>query len=72
MTDWQPIETAPKDGRKIFVAREMPPFGWVLGWSYWEDVKGISGWISHGFQDPPGNLGLAAPTHWAPFLEPPS
>lgn len=27
----------------------------------------VSGWISIGFTDPPGNLGLAHPTHWQPL-----
>lgn len=68
---WQPIETAPKDGTPVLLYRECA--GWsVRGWGYWVDVKGIDGWVSHGFGDPPGNLGLGHPTHWMPLPEPPA
>ena len=63
---WRDIADAPKDGRTILVARHMGDFGWVLGTSYWEDIRGISGWISKGtglF----GELGLGNPTHWLPL-----
>ena len=70
MSEWQPIETAPKDGRTIIVFRNI--HGWnVLGYAYWVDVRGIDGWVSNGFSDPPGNLGLGHPTHWMPLPTPP-
>jgi len=70
VSEWQPISTAPKDGRVIIVFRKI--HGWnVLGYAYWESVRGIDGWISNGFSDPPGNLGLAHPTHWCPLPPPP-
>lgn len=69
--EWQSIETAPKDGTPILVARQHKAFGWVRGWARWEDVRGISGWISRGFFPIPGELGLAHPTHWMPLPEPP-
>ena len=71
MSEWQPIETAPKDGTPIIVARHMPSWGWVRGWATWESVCGISGWLSRGFFNPPGELGLAHPTHWMPLPEQP-
>lgn len=66
---WQPIETAPKDGQTIIVGRDMGSFGFVRGYAYFEGVPGafVSGWISNGFTDPPGNLGLAHPSHWMPL-----
>lgn len=72
MGDWQPIESAWRDGRPIIVARHDPTFGWVRGWSRWVDVHGISGWISHGFFEIPGELGLAHPTHWQEIPAPPA
>ncbi len=70
MSEWQPIETAPKDGRTIIVYRSIA--GWdVLGTAYWVNIRGIDGWISNGFSEPPGNLGLGHPTHWQPLPLPP-
>lgn len=72
VVEWQPIETAPRDGRPILIARHMGEFGWVRGWAHWEDVRGISGWIARGFFEHPGVLGLTAPTHWMPLPAPPA
>jgi hypothetical protein len=63
---WQPIESAPKDGTHVLVYRELPPWR-VMGTGYWCEVAGVSGWICRGISDPPGNLGLSAPTHWMPL-----
>lgn len=60
MTEWQPIETAPKDGTDIFVAggkfKPMVAFwfrdGWVNVWTF-EDRTAPN------------------PTHWMPLPEPP-
>lgn len=74
--DWRLIETAPKDGTVILVARDMgEPWDWVLGHARWVDdsqawVK-VAGWIAKGFGDPPGELGLAHPTHWTHLPPPP-
>lgn len=70
--EWRPIESAPKDGTVILVCRHMGEWGWVRGTAYWEDVRGISGWISRGLREPIGNLGLAAPSHWRPYPSPPA
>lgn len=73
MSEWRPIETAPKDGTTILVYRFYAPFGWhVMGYARWSEIGDrISGWLSYGFSDPPGNLGLGAPTHWHPLPSPP-
>ena len=71
MSGWRTIERAPKDGRRIFVARHMPIWGWVIGTAEWVDVAGIDGWLARGVSDPPGELGLAAPTHWMDIPAPP-
>ena len=70
---WRDISTAPRDGTPVLVSRDMgEPWGWVRGWSRWVDVRGIAGWISQGFFEIPGNLGLGHPTHWQPLPPPPS
>ncbi len=72
MSEWQPIETAPKDGRRIMLF--YPPNGIVFGrwnedeWSqrptpYWSnDTERISG-TRYAKRHPP--------THWQPLPEPP-
>lgn len=69
---WRPIASAPKDGTTIIIGRWSDIFGFVMGYAYWEggDSK-ISGWISQGFCQTTGNLGLGAPTHWQPLPVPP-
>lgn len=69
---WRTIDSAPKDGTPVFVARDMGQiWGWVRGTAYWTDARGISGWIARGISDPPGELGLGEPTHWQPLPPPP-
>ena len=70
--EWRPIETAPLDGTPVWVARHIPAWGWVRGIARWEGAHGIEGWIARGVYDPPGELGLAHPTHWMPLPEPPA
>lgn len=72
--DWQPIETAPKDGRRLLL-------GWVDGqvtegfWR-WKQPPGFPnyrwsddwiGWTRVEFEDKGIN-----PTHWMPLPEPPT
>ncbi len=68
---WRPIETAPKDGVTIIVGRDMDIWGFVRGTGRWISERGIEGWVCRGFTDPPGELGLADPTHWQPLPESP-
>lgn len=70
MSEWQPIETAPKDGTVVYLYRQVGDWK-VRGHGYWEGGGIVSGWITQGFYDPPGNLGLAHPTHWMPLPAPP-
>ncbi|MES2950244.1 MAG: hypothetical protein V4858_17005 [Pseudomonadota bacterium] len=72
VTQWQPIETAPRDGSTVIVGRDMGSFGFVRGYGRFEgDPRSfLCGWISSGFTDPPGNLGLAYPSHWMPLPPP--
>lgn len=64
--EWQPIETAPKDGSKVFAA--TAPYVWVAfgGWRKWgvEEERwladfGREGWLPT----------IQGPTHW---LAPPT
>lgn len=60
---WQPIETAPRDRRKILLWAEM----WlhpVVG--YWS--KTINAWLEYGSRDAKANVA----THWQPLPVPPS
>lgn len=72
MSEWQPIETAPKDGRLIVVHGIEPgeygytedrPNTTVARWAYggWQPTRG-GGRYDHGIR----------PTHWMPLPEPPS
>lgn len=73
MSEWQPIETAPKDGTKIMVY--CPWFG-VCGPAQWDDdryaKKPRPYWTHWGS----GIWGVSRvredqPTHWMPLLQPP-
>jgi hypothetical protein len=70
---WQPIETAPKDGTVVRIARDMgSPWGLVTGRGYYVKLMGIEGWVpTRADSKPPGVLGLGAPTQWMPLPEPP-
>lgn len=70
--EWRPIETAPRDGTTVIVARHMGDFGWIRGCAMWVGGNGfVAGWVSHGFDRVMGELGLAHPTHWQPLPAPP-
>jgi hypothetical protein len=59
MNDWQPIETAPKDGTRVLLCEADQPSEVALGWyleGAWRDF-GDTG--CNGFED-------YAPTHWMP------
>ena len=73
MSEWQPIETAPKDGVVVILGRWMDEFGFVHGYGHFEGRPSafVSGWITHGFDPVMSNLGLASPTHWMPLPPPP-
>ena len=73
MAEWQPIETAPRDGTLILVTG-VNGLNTVLAAYYWEGddyspnpYKGWSG-IVNSF----GEQRIAEPTHWMPLPEPPS
>jgi hypothetical protein len=70
--EWQPIESAPKDGTRILFAL---PYVWC---GYWRGSRPVGmpdyrwdeswiGWTREAFEDRPLN-----PTHWMPLPEPPN
>lgn len=61
MTDWQPIETAPRDGKTLLMW--APGFG--LG-------ALVLYWMNDYWREPANGLGLKVePTHWMPLPPPP-
>lgn len=69
MSEWQPIETAPKDGTDVLLFRAtkyrvLPPT--VAGWF---DKGVIPGWYTY---DEPDKAFDGEPTHWMPLPAPPS
>lgn len=82
MTDWQPIETAPKDGRIIVVCGAPASFKdgrpmdgpCIVRWddnAYSSEGDWVfAGWLSHG--DPIHDFPIEEPTHWMPLPDPPA
>lgn len=71
---WQPIETAPKDGKVIELYVFNGDFGHSIGTGYFKKSSrfpNITGWISRGSFIGDG-LGLSHPSHWRQIPEPPT
>lgn len=80
MTNWHPIETAPKDGASVLLLFEDGEMSVAYYDAYYEqgnsgydgrsDYAGISAWIEpcSGEQI---YLHYGTPTHWMPLPEPP-
>jgi hypothetical protein len=66
MTDWQPIETAPKDGTRILVFEKIWPEIVVAEWD--EGTGHHPGWRVYPNTE---SLDTCDPTHWMPLPEPP-
>lgn len=68
MSDWQPIETAPKDGRQFLMVR----FGWeaqpTYNVVYFDEEHPNYPWA---IQDSDTAYHPDFPTHWMPLPEPP-
>lgn len=74
MTDWQPIETAPKDGTRILLlgkeyGEPKVSIGAYQDNKVWSDESSTTddgyGWYGHDNWSP-------TPTHWMPLPEPPA
>jgi hypothetical protein len=75
VSEWQPIETAPKDGTYIWLARPgTMRIGWWASGEKYECHGSIGGgWRDHALSDTLGGARdlTYAPTHWQPVPEPP-
>lgn len=64
MTDWQPIETSPRDGTSILICGGLMPDPFVAEWDdrqkYWKSASCIDQY--YGSHDA---------THWMPLPDPP-
>ncbi len=73
MSEWQPIETAPKDGSRIMVWDGAPYF---VCWSEqceFAQFERVPGWQLFECEDGFYSCGLRPdePTHWRPLPSPP-
>lgn len=68
MPEWQPIETAPRDGTPFLAAHEM---GGVISITWYGKTSHIPlyGWCQG---DDPEDIDLWHPTHWMPLPAPPA
>jgi hypothetical protein len=72
--EWQPIETAPKDGTPILVWRKAG----IVWLAYWNDSflhvqsdQHMPAWVVFDCEDPWFSETYQSPTHWQPLPEPP-
>jgi hypothetical protein len=63
-TDWQPIESAPRDGTPLLVGVAGDDYYPRTAW--WDDEAGA--WLVN---ERPRVCMLVTPTHWMPLPEPP-
>ena len=64
--EWQPIDTAPRDGTNIllFVCGSVIEGWWCEQWNDWEVVC-LSSHVC-------GSIDDGTPTHWMPLPDPPA
>ena len=67
MTEWQPIETAPKDGKNILISNDRGMF--VAAFDADWDLDGW--WLVSDGKDHERPLRGNDPTHWMPLPKPP-
>ncbi len=68
MSEWQPIETAPKDGTEILVC-----ITYNLPDDEWETVQWVDGWRSGKWFRYHDKIYIPfPPTHWMPLPPPPA
>lgn len=77
MSEWQTIETAPRDGEPILIWKpDEPRVGEYMMSAYWsEDLNGfvpVGGHNKQGYFSEWAGCDQGYPTHWQPLPEPPS
>ncbi len=67
--EWQPIETAPKDGSEVLLFVPSASFGRNVMSAVWDNDNGgcDASWVVL-----EGYIGEYNPTHWMPLPPPPS
>lgn len=67
--EWQPIESAPKDGTYVLIGNPK----WEAVWqAYWETEVPLRNWHKEGWQRfNSRGQGLLFPTHWMPLPDAP-
>lgn len=72
MSDWQPIETAPKDGRHVLLAvtNDPPNFPGYVSEGYYEEDRDC--WYQANTHWTDQFDGALYPSHWMPLPEPPA
>lgn len=75
MSEWQPIETAPKDGTWMLVYEpsEYPPSVHVVRWGTREWTMGARqyAWVTMALGPNPDTYDADDATHWMPLPNPP-
>jgi hypothetical protein len=70
MSEWQPIETAPKDGARVLLGRFAPRMDrhGYCAVDWYRQAKDGNGFIGFG----KFNMTFWPPTHWMPLPAPPT
>ena len=63
--EWQPIETAPRDGTRFLGMFQNAEISRVTWWSSRQAAQHGNGWVF-------SQNGLTTPTHWRPLPTPPA
>jgi hypothetical protein len=73
MAEWQPIETAPKDGTRILVVDcgFVQIARWDEEFDNYNDRQGVPAWATFACDDGFYSEYAENPTHWMPLPEPP-
>lgn len=69
--EWQPIETAPKDGTWILLYKEQELSGIVQVDEWCPSIQTVK-WAYDRWCECSGYSAFATPTHWMPLPKPPT